>query len=172
MGDSLPMIWERKLTFRRGRGERGADVVEAALVLPLLLTLLLALYSFGRGWDIYQTMTRAAREGVREAVTTSCATCGNSYTAPSEIQSNIVFPALQEAGIDTTNSLLTSSYKQVQGPLDAAGNVCGVYITFSYPYRLAIPFIPLNLGTITLTTKVQMRLENMPLTCTTVQEYP
>jgi Flp pilus assembly protein TadG len=167
------MTGERKLTFAKSRGERGADVFEAALVLPILLTLLLALFSFGRGWDIYQTMTRAAREGVRQAVMTSCATCGNTAMAPQDIQSNIVFPALQATGIDTTNPVLQSSYKQVQAPLDTGSSVCGVYITFSYPYVVKIPFIPLNLGTITLTTKVQMRLENMPLTtCTTVQEYP
>lgn len=164
---------ERKLTVGRGHGERGADVFEAALVLPVLMTLLMALFAFGRGWDIYQTMTRAAREGVREATTTSCATCGSSYTAPAEIQSNIVFPALRAAGLDTSNPLLNSTYEQVQAPIDQAGTVCGVYITFSYPDRLQIPFIPMNLGTIRLTTKVQMRLENMPLGgCSTVTEYP
>ena len=168
MPDGSHMSGERKLTFGKKRGERGADVFEAALVLPILLTLFLALYSFGRGWDIYQTMTRAAREGVREAVTTSCAMCGDSYTPATgtgSIQSDIVFPALQAAGIDTSNSVLQSSYHQGVAVLDQAGDVCGVYITFSYPYNLTIPFLPWTLGTITLTTRVQMRYENQPTTC-------
>lgn len=163
------MSGERKLTFGKRRGERGADVFEAALVLPILLTLLLALFSFGRGWDLYQTMTRAAREGVRDAVTTSCAMCGDSYrpaTGTGSIQSDIVFPALQAAGIDTSNSLLQSTYHQGTAVLDQAGTVCGVYITFSYPYKVQIPFIPWTLTTVTLTTKVQMRYENTPTTCT------
>ena len=164
------MSGERKLTFGKRRGERGADVFEAALVLPILLTLFLALFSFGRGWDIYQTMTRAAREGVRDAVTTSCAMCGDSYrpaTGTGSIQSDIVFPALQAAGIDTSNAVLTSSYKQgvVVLAQNGAVSVCGVYITFSYPYKVKIPFIPWTLTTITLTTKVQMRYENQPTTC-------
>jgi Flp pilus assembly protein TadG len=160
---------KRKVTYGRNRGERGADVLEAAFVLPILLTLVFALYSFGRGWDIYQTMTRAAREGVHEAVTTSCAMCGNSYTpatGPGSIQSDIVFPALQAAGINTSNSVLTTSYHQGVTVLDQSGSVCGAYITFSYPYNLTVPFLPWTLTTITLTTKVQMRYENMPTTCT------
>lgn len=163
------MSGERKLTFGKRRGERGADVLEAALVLPILLTLLLALYSFGRGWNIYETMTRAAREGVRHAVTTSCAMCGNSYTPATgsgSVQSDFVFPALKAAGIDTNNSLLQSTYHQGTVVLDQAGKVCGAYIKFSYPYKLQIPFIAWTLTTITLKTKVQMRYENMPATCT------
>ncbi len=171
MHDRSKINGERKVTFGKNRGERGADVVEAAFVLPILLTLVFALYSFGRGWDIYRTMTRAAREGVHEAVTTSCAMCGNSYTPATgtgSIQSDIVFPALQAAGIDTSNSVLTSSYHQGVAVLAQDGSmpVCGVYVTFSYPYNVTIPFLPWTLGTITLTTKVQMRYENPPSTCT------
>jgi Flp pilus assembly protein TadG len=166
MHDRSKTNGERKVTFGRNRGERGADVVEAAFVLPILLTLVFALYSFGRGWDIYQTMTRAAREGVHEAVTTNCAMCGDSYTSATDIQNNIVFPALQAAGIHTGNSVFTASYHQGVAVLDQAGNVCGVYITFKYPYNVTIPFLPWTLGTITLTTRVQMRYENQPTTCT------
>jgi Flp pilus assembly protein TadG len=168
MHDRSQVNGERKVTFGKNRGERGADIVEATFVLPILLTMVFALFAFGRGWDIYQTMTRAAREGVHEAVTTNCAMCGNSYTSASDIQNNIVFPALQAAGIDTTNSTLTSTYKQGVAVLATNGtvSVCGVYITFSYPYNVTIPFLPWTLGTITLTTKVQMRYENQPTTCT------
>ncbi|HVB34867.1 MAG TPA: TadE family protein [Patescibacteria group bacterium] len=143
-------------------GERGAEVFEAALVLPVVILILMALFVFARGWDIYQSMTRAAREGVRQAVTTSCATCGNSYESNSDIQ-NVVFSSLQAADIDTTNPVLTGSYAQGYTWLDPNQQVCGAYITFQYPYKIALPFIPMNLGTVDLKTNVQMRLENDPL---------
>jgi hypothetical protein len=161
---------KRKKTSERGhrrvfggrRGERGADVFEAALVLPILLTLMIALYSFGRGWDTYQTMTRAAREGARQAVTTTCATCGNTSYTSTEIRDQFVFPSLRAAGLDTSSSVLLSSYQQGYEWLDPADTVCGVYVKFSYPYTIHIPFTPVPLTTFTLKTNVQMRLENQP----------
>lgn len=154
--------------FRRSspdrRGESGADIVEAALVLPIVLMMMLGLVTLARGWDLYQSMTRAAREGVRQAVVTECAMCngGMYYDPGSTIQSNVVFPALQAVGINTNNSLLTSSYAQGYKMLSQSNNVCGAYITFQYPYTIAIPFLPMNLGTVDLKTYVQMRLENDP----------
>lgn len=148
--------------FVRRRTERGSDVFEAALVLPVLLTILLAMFAFGRGWDIYQTMTRAAREGVRQAVTTSCAMCGSASYTTSQVQTNYVFPALQAAGLNTSDSTLLSTYQQGYSWLDSADTVCGAYIKFSYPYTLRVPFISLSLTTITLNTDVEMRLENQP----------
>lgn len=146
---------------KRLSGERGADIVEAALVLPILLTLFLALYSFGRGWDIYQTMTRAAREGVRHAVTTDCATCGTGmdYQSSTTIQNDVVFPALKAAGINTS---MVQNYSQGYTWLDSSNTVCGAYISFQLPWQLQIPFIPVTITNIMLKTDVKMRLENQP----------
>jgi Flp pilus assembly protein TadG len=152
--------------------ERGADLFEAALVLPLLLTLVLGIYVFGRAWDVYQTMTRAAREGVRQVVTTSCATCGSTYYTPDYVKTSIVFPALQAASLDTSkvnwcppNPTNKNFVPCGRVWLDSPTNqVCGYRISFSYPYTLQIPFVPLSVGTVTLTTQVQMRLENQPAT--------
>lgn len=150
----------------RSRRERGSDIVEAAFVLPMILTLLLGLVVLARGWNIYQTMTRAAREGVRRAVTTTCATCGSSYDSSTDIENNIVFPELAAGGINTSSAVLTGSYSSGEGPLYGTGNGdCGAYITFKYPYKIAIPFIGVNLGTVDLKTYVQMRLENPPGSC-------
>jgi len=45
--------------------ERGAAVVEFALVAPLLLLMVLGIAEFGRAYHIQATLSQAAREGVR-----------------------------------------------------------------------------------------------------------
>jgi len=51
----------------RCRGERGANLVEMALVLPLLLMLLMGVVDVGRAFYSYVTLTNAVREGARFA---------------------------------------------------------------------------------------------------------
>lgn len=47
--------------------DRGAALVEFALLLPLLLLLVFGVIEFGRGYHTKTTLTHAAREGVRVA---------------------------------------------------------------------------------------------------------
>jgi len=54
--------------LRRGRSEQGAQLVEFALVLPLLLLILLGIAEFGFVFQRYEVVTNAAREGARIAV--------------------------------------------------------------------------------------------------------
>lgn len=49
------------------RADRGAALVEFALVLPLLILLVFGVIEFGRGYHTKTTLTHAAREGVRVA---------------------------------------------------------------------------------------------------------
>ncbi len=51
-----------------GRDQRGATIVEAAFVLPILFMFLLAILEFGRAYNEYQVLTNAAREAARYAV--------------------------------------------------------------------------------------------------------
>ena len=51
--------------------ERGATIVEAALVLPAFFLLLLAIFEFGLVYSTYQTMAGAVREGARYAAATN-----------------------------------------------------------------------------------------------------
>jgi Flp pilus assembly protein TadG len=70
------------------RQECGAVIVESALTIGVLFFLLFAILEFGRAYNIYQTLTDAAREGARYSVAPDPA---NSYTAPSssQIQANV-----------------------------------------------------------------------------------
>ncbi len=54
--------------FKRGRSEDGAQLVEFALVLPLLLLVVLGIAEFGFIFQRYEVITNAAREGARLAV--------------------------------------------------------------------------------------------------------
>ena len=49
-----------------GDEDRGAVLVEFALMIPILLALIFGIIDFGRAFDAKQSLTHATREGVRE----------------------------------------------------------------------------------------------------------
>jgi Flp pilus assembly protein TadG len=53
----------------RTRRDRGAALVEMAIVLPLLLLLTFGIWATARAWNVRNTMEHAAREAVRFAAT-------------------------------------------------------------------------------------------------------
>jgi Flp pilus assembly protein TadG len=56
------------LTRFKRRGSRGQGLVEFALIIPLFLLLLMALFDLGRAVFTYNSITNAAREGARLAI--------------------------------------------------------------------------------------------------------
>ena len=57
----------RASSSRRGRGERGAALVEFAISAGLLCTLLFGIISYGYALSFKQGLTQAAAEGARQA---------------------------------------------------------------------------------------------------------
>ncbi len=57
-----------RLARRRRPHSRGQALVEFALVIPIFLFMLVALFDVGRGVFSYNTLTNAAREGARMAI--------------------------------------------------------------------------------------------------------
>ncbi len=160
--------------------DQGAEIFEFALVLPLLLSLLLGIFWMARAYNIYQTITRAAREGARQAVAPTCASCGNARVDAGTIQST-VFGALTASSLDTTKvtsaacpgTLPGNAACADTGTYCRAGAICiiwdyplnpgesppelGVVVSLGYPVDFPIPFV--NLPSITVSTQVQMREE-------------
>jgi Flp pilus assembly protein TadG len=54
--------------LHRRRHERGQGLIEFALVIPIFLLVLVALFDLGRAVFAYNTLTNAAREGARMAI--------------------------------------------------------------------------------------------------------
>lgn len=56
------------MTCRTRRGERGSQLIEFALVFPMLLLVMLGIIDFGLLFQRYEVLTNAVREGARVAV--------------------------------------------------------------------------------------------------------
>jgi Flp pilus assembly protein TadG len=62
------------LTVRHCRGRKGQALAEFALILPVVFLLIAGIIEFGRGWNIKQAVTDAAREGARWTVIVDAST--------------------------------------------------------------------------------------------------
>jgi len=89
------------LTVRHLGGRKGQALAEFALILPVLFLLIAGIIEFGRGWNIKQALTDAAREGARNTVVVD----GRSTT---DIE-NLVKQRLTLANILTTDPPTTIS---------------------------------------------------------------
>jgi Flp pilus assembly protein TadG len=171
-------------------GTRGSEIAEAALVLPIFFLVLLGIYWFGRAFNTYATINHAAREGALVATLSSCASCGNVATTstPATI-ANAVTAAIQAAGLKpsqiqlyvppslafcgaapatcntaSANNNITMCWNvQLTPPATPGLPVCGVTVSFQYPYKFSLPFPlpPYGKNSINLALKadVQMRGE-------------
>lgn len=51
--------------YRQSKRQRGAAIIEFALVLTLLITLMAGIFEFGRAFWYYDALTKATRDGAR-----------------------------------------------------------------------------------------------------------
>ncbi|HEV2388213.1 MAG TPA: TadE/TadG family type IV pilus assembly protein [Candidatus Acidoferrales bacterium] len=159
-------------------GETGQELFEFALVIALLLTLAFGIIAFARAYNVYQSITRAAREGARVAVLPSAVAARprgstqdvfmdpNPGSTADAVFQNYIAPALRAANLDPQQ---VQNYNEVVDWLNPSDpvKVCGVTISFRYPYTFQIPFTSLHLATIHLSAHVQMRREAQGFTQTT-----
>ena len=164
------------LTARKRIGisnEKGAELIEFAIMLPLLLVILAAIWDFGRAYRTYQVLTNAAREGVRLAVVPA------GKNQEDAVQNRVV-AYMAQSNINTSfiNSGNIDTYVNVQNPSNDAANTSvtvtlpggGTHVitvsrvNLNYPFSFIIigPVIKLLApgstfgGNITLRTSVTM----------------
>jgi hypothetical protein len=184
----------KRLSSGRGSasGDRGSQIAEAAVVLPITFLLLFAIYWFGRAFNVYATINHAAREGAQSAAIPACGNCTASCSwqgtaLPCDTQvATVVNNALLAAHLDPALAIPTTPVPAPQlcpganpaGACAAAAGggftlcrhvllnqgassppVCGVIVSFQYPYQGVLPFTSLNRQTILLNAQVEMRVE-------------
>jgi Flp pilus assembly protein TadG len=77
---------------RRAPGERGASLVEFALISVLLFTIMFGVFEFGLAFNDLQSIRNGDREGARAAVVgqygsnSTCAITGTAAAAPVEVR--------------------------------------------------------------------------------------
>ena len=109
------------------KSERGAAVVELAVVLPILVLLLFGIIEFGRGYNAKVELTAAVREGARAAALSS----GDPVVATRDAA-----PGLNTSAVAVT----------VVAPCPPSGTG-NAKVKAAYPFTYAIPFF----GTRTVT---------------------
>jgi Flp pilus assembly protein TadG len=175
-----------RTVLRKLENEDGVEILEAALVLPLVFTFLLGIVWFGRAFNIYSTITQAAQQGAIAAARPTCATCGNAFSI--NAADSAVVAVLQSSNLDlarisppspapakvcTTTShnimvcpsvILNTPAGTVPNQCDLASpNVtppdqCGTIVSFQYSFTSHLPFTSLNQQT--MTAQAQSRTEN------------
>jgi Flp pilus assembly protein TadG len=153
--------------------QRGANLVEAALVLPVLLLLTFGIIELGHAYSVYQTITNAAREGARYSVapapgTTTLPTDASvqtyvcnylnagTVTCDSSASTHATVSVCQNCPA-TTGSICSNS---CNSSVPITGTLVGAAITYtqvdiSVPYTFVV--LP---GSVTIHSQAVMRNEN------------
>jgi Flp pilus assembly protein TadG len=116
-------------------GERGAAVVEFALVVPILLMLLVGIIEFGRAYSVMVSLQGASREGARALALGKSA---GEVEATTRDSTNI--------SIDTV----------LQSPCSTPGLPARVTVTRQFSF--GIPFVPQVSRTITAASSMRCGL--------------
>ena len=149
----------RSKVARACRDERGAALVEFALVLPLLLMLLLGMLEFGKAYNYWIDTTHLANQGARWAVVNRNPGAG---TLQEYIQGQANTVELRDGG---TPSIPAGDEAEVciSFPLGSSNVGDPVHVTVSATYHW-LPFIGDRISStaVTISGSATMRLEAQP----------
>jgi Flp pilus assembly protein TadG len=147
----------------RARSQAGAELVEFALVLPMLLLIFGGIVDFGMLLQRQQVVTNAAREGARIAVLPG-------YCLP-DVQARVT--GFVRAGL-SNNSLTPATARNLVDVPVASGPALQAYeveVTLPSSFMILGPIVSLaggsgaSFGTIVIRAKSTMRIETVPAEC-------
>jgi Flp pilus assembly protein TadG len=133
------------------RSERGAELIEFAVVAPILIFIIAGIFEFGMMFRALEAVTNAAREGARVGVLPG-------YDPP-DVQTR-VDDYLNAAGLTGTHTTTVADQTLATG----AGTFTARSVNVSYAYPFVVlsgfaPFFGGSFGSINLTAAAIMRTE-------------
>lgn len=140
--------------------DKGAELIEFALVFPLLLLVLFGILDFGLLFQRYETVTNAAREGARVAVLPGY--------AQADVEARVT-QYLLAAGLKSTPTLAYAAPQAVNVG-GACVTITGVTVNYPHQYLFLGKIVTLFGGSgftnKTLTATARMRYEGAAQSCT------
>jgi Flp pilus assembly protein TadG len=163
--------WDRALKVRKGRRAKGQALVEFALIIPIFLLIVIALFDLGRAVFSYNTLTNAAREGARLAIVNQdiASIISRAENASAIVELNVPNVTVDFYQVAADGSPDTSS---VCSPV-AVG--CLAVVTFQATYQPITPIISNILfgSGVTFTAKAVLPVEySCPNTTFTAAQCP
>jgi Flp pilus assembly protein TadG len=147
----------RIVSRRNWRSERGVELLEAAITIPILLLIAVGIFEFGRAYQSWQILTNAAREGARisvlpGSVEASAEDAARNYMQDGQLENyaSAMIDVDQTASIVVNGENVSASQVTVQYPFS--------FIVLGPVARLVSPSTPLG-GDLTMVATSVMRNE-------------
>jgi Flp pilus assembly protein TadG len=149
--------------------ERGANAVEFALLVPLLILLLFGIISFGWMFSQQLALNNAVREGARFAVTEGNPTAQQCQQIPTTVRASLAGSTIGDpAAVTVTSqriggagalncSVAAPTTVVCQNSRASNGSIASLQVDATYPSRFILP-VPLG-PTITLNARAVYRCE-------------
>ena len=180
------MKFDRETARHLIHGCEGVEIAEAAAVMPVMFMVLIGIFWFGQAFSIYGAVTRAAQEGARAGTAPVCATC-NAGTSGSANATAAIQAALSASKLDPTKArypvppqILTAcgggasvscasggstnfciqSPVQLTAPSAGQPALCGMSVSFQYPFQFWLPFTSLNKQTVWILGSARVHTED------------
>jgi Flp pilus assembly protein TadG len=145
-----PRSWSlaKKIRQRReeGRDERGAELIEFAIVVVLLITILYGIVTYGLILAAQATITSAAADAARAGLVAT-----SSAVTTAEAQAGTDLGWLNKGSCGTSGTTITCVASEIPCPSNTSIQCLKVTVTYNYSSSPLFPELP-GLGVITPST--------------------
>ena len=147
----LASLYSAKLGFAKLGGSEGAEILEFAISLPLLLVVVVGVFDFGTAFTVKQKLGNTALQGARVASNqpTADLSLAGGCNAPASICSvrdvvdkNLVASALNDCGLATANGVPGAALTWTFTTTGTCAGPLTLTIERGYTYTAALPSPP------------------------------